>query len=302
MRLEDAEQAGEGKLVGVELFRGCEGNQIIGGEEFICQAQVFALLVDAKSGLIGAFGGEAVFELAKEVEGTLPLQAPGEIHIGDDIRGAAHAVLIGAGFAQLAAIEHLDLASGGWAFVEVMQDQHADAMGVHLDFGESVKEAQGGTNAGDVIIGHMGQVAREHIEDHQAGWIGLEAVEETSDRTGIADVEGIEVEGDVFAEQIFFIRRQVCSEGLKASPKVEAGGILAVVDHRQGWLGCGLPSRASGCEADCEIQRQKGFTAARFPCQEGEGALGQESGDEPVERGTGDVEEVDKVENALLHN
>ena len=211
MRLEDAEQALEGDLFGPELFRGCESEQVFGGEKFICQAQVFTLLMDAKSGLIGALGGEAVFELAKEVEVALPVQAPGKIHIGNDVRGATHAILIGAGLAQFAAIEHLDLPPRGGAFVEVMQDEHADAMGVELDFGESVKEAQGGTNAGDVVIGHVGQVAGEHVEDDQAGGIGLEAVEKTSDRTGIADVEGIEVEGDVFAEKIFFIRRQTGS-------------------------------------------------------------------------------------------
>ena len=83
---------------------------------------------------------------------------------------------------------------------------------------------------------------------------------------------------------------------------MEAGGILAVVDNRQGWLGCGLPSRASSCEADCEIQRQKGFTAARCTGQKCDGPFGKEPGEEPVERGTGDVEEVDKIENALLHN
>lgn len=209
----------------------------------------------AKSGLIGAFRGEAVFELVEEVEGILATQAPGEINIGDDIGGAAHAVLIGAGLAQLAAIEHLDLASGGGAFVEVMQDQHADAMGVELDLSEGVEEAQRGTDAGNVIIGHMGQVAREHIEDHQAGWIGLEAVDEIGNGAGIADVERIEVEGDVLTEELFFFLRQGGSEGLKAATEVEAGGILAVVDYRQGWLGGGLPGRTGGGEADGEIER-----------------------------------------------
>ena len=211
--------------------------------------------MDAKSGLVGAFGGEAVFELAKEVESTLSLQAPGEIHIGDDIGGAAHAVLIRAGFSQFPTIKHFDLPPRSGTFVEVMQDQHADAMGVEFDLREGAEEAQGGTDAGNVIIGHMGQVAREHIEDHQAGWIGLEAVDEIGNGAGIADVERIEVEGDVLTEELFFFLRQGGSEGLKAATEVEAGGILAVVDYRQGWLGGGLPGRTGGGEADGEIER-----------------------------------------------
>ena len=83
---------------------------------------------------------------------------------------------------------------------------------------------------------------------------------------------------------------------------MKAGGILAVVDDGQGWLGCGLPSRASGCEADGEIQRQKGFTAARRTGKKRDRPFGKEPGEEPVERRTGDVEEIDKVEDALFHN
>jgi len=258
--------------------------------------------MDAKSGLIGALGGEAVFELAEEVEGALALQTPGEIDIGDDIRGAAHAVLIGTGSAQIPAKEHIDLAAGSGAFVEMMQDQHADAVGVDLEFGESVEKAQSGTDAGDVVVGHVGQVAGEHVEDHQAGGIGLEAVEEAGNGAGIADVEGVEVEGDVFAEQIYFIGREGGSESLKAATEVEAGGILAVVDHGQGRLGWGLPGRAGGGEADGEIEREEGFAAARLSGQECDRAFGQEAGDKPVEGGTGDVEEVGKGEDACFHN
>lgn len=253
--LQDFEQAIIGLLVGWELFGGIEGEEITRGEEFVGQVHFFTLLVNAKSRLVGAFGSEAVFELAEKVEGTLPLQAPGEIHIGDDIRGAAHAVLIGAGFAQFTAIEHLDLAPRGGALVEVMQDEDADAVGVELDLGEGVEKAQGRTNAGDVVIGHVGEVAREDVEDDQAGRVGLEAIQEAGDGAGVADVEGVEVEGDVFTEQIFFIGRQAGGEGLQAATEVIAGGILAVVDDGQGWLGGGLPGRAGGGEANGEIER-----------------------------------------------
>ncbi len=210
--------------------------------------------------------------------------------------------MIGAGSAQIPAKEHVDLAAGSGAFVEVMQDEHADAVGVDLEFGEGVEEAQSGTDAGDVVVGHVGQVAGEHVKDHQAGRIGFEAVEEAGNGAGIADVEGVEVEGDVFAEQIYFIGREAGSEGLKAPPEVEAGGILAVVDHGQGWLGGGLPGRAGGGEADGEIQRQEGFTAARLAGQECDRAFGQEAGDKPVEGRAGDVEEVGIGEDACFHN
>ena len=97
------------------------------------------------------------------------METPDQINIGDDVAGTADPVRV-----DRARIERVGIGKkagrfGGSAFVEVVQNENAEAVIDDLDIDHFLEEGQDGADDGDTGVGHFGQITGKNIEDDQVG-------------------------------------------------------------------------------------------------------------------------------------
>lgn len=141
------------------------------GEDMIVETDGAAVLNDLEGRLIDGFGTEAVFDGREDAGFARTVETPDQVNIGDNVTGAADPVGV-----DRARIERVGIGKkagrfGGRAFVEVVQNENAEAVICDLNFDHFLEEGQDGANDGDAGIGHFGQVTGENIEDDQVGYV-----------------------------------------------------------------------------------------------------------------------------------
>lgn len=138
-------------------------------KDLVVEPDGFAVLNDLEGGLIDGFGAKAIFDGGEDAVFARTMKTPDQVNIGYDVAGAADPVGV-----DRARIERVGIGKkagrfSGRAFVEVVQNENAEAVIDDLDIDHFLEKGQDGADDGDAGIGHFGQVTGENIEDDQVG-------------------------------------------------------------------------------------------------------------------------------------